>query len=116
MTRIANILLAVSAAFVLFGADHPTAETAATRTITVTDNSYSRSSLRITKNDTVTWKWDDTANKHNVTVDSGPVDFHSKTRSGSYEYSRKFRTTGTYRLICTRHPDDMKLKLTVKKP
>jgi plastocyanin len=82
----------------------------------VTDNAFSRSSLTIHKNDSVRWSWKSTDNLHNVTVDRGPTSFHSKTRSGDYVYSHKFRSTGTWRLICTRHADDMRITVRVKRP
>ncbi|MGH2906721.1 MAG: cupredoxin domain-containing protein [Solirubrobacterales bacterium] len=88
---------------------------ATTKSVSVRDNSYSKSSITIHKNDTISFKWKNTGNKHTVTTSSGPSSFSSKLKRGNYSYSHKFTKSGTYSLFCKRHPDTMKLKVTVKK-
>jgi plastocyanin len=97
------------------GKGGPTGSAAVTKSVKVTDNHWSRSSLTIHKNDKVKWNWQNTDNRHNVHSDSGPATFHSKTKSGDFSYSHKFTRTGTYSLFCSRHPDDMNMTVKVKK-
>ena len=88
---------------------------AATRTVTIQDNSYSSSSLKLRKNDTILFRWGKPKHRHNVTSASGPATFHSRTTSShSYSYAHKFTRTGTYSLFCTQHPTQMKLTVKVK--
>jgi plastocyanin len=62
-------------------------------------------------NDTVVWEWEGT-NPHDVTVTKGPVKFHSRTKT-SGTYSKKVRRAGTYRIVCTVHRPDMRMRLKV---
>ncbi|MFY9264969.1 MAG: plastocyanin/azurin family copper-binding protein [Solirubrobacterales bacterium] len=90
---------------------------AKTVNVTIGDNFFSPKSVTVKKNDSVRWDWNNTANRHNVRVSSGPSRFSSKTTRGeSYSYTKKFSRTGTYRLYCSRHEDDMKMTVRVKKP
>ena len=87
---------------------------ASTHTISIRDNSYSKSSITIPRKDTITWKWRGTGNPHNVTTrSSSPVTFASATRSGSVSFSHKFNKTGTYKIFCSIHPGLMKLTVKV---
>jgi plastocyanin len=54
-------------------------------------------------------------NSHNVTKKRGPGGgFASPTTSSSgINFTKKFKKAGTYKLICTIHPDTMKMKLEV---
>jgi plastocyanin len=62
-------------------------------------------------NDTVVWEWEG-SNPHDVTVTKGPVKFHSRTKT-SGTYSKKVRRAGTYRIVCTVHRPDMRMRLKV---
>ena len=88
----------------------------ATRTVKVGDDYYVRSSspptVTVSKGTTVKWNWRG-RRQHNVTVQSGPRRFQSALkRTGSY--SRKIKGRGTYRIICSIHQPDMRMKLVVK--
>jgi plastocyanin len=89
---------------------------AATKSVEVDDNYFVRDSgtptVTVKKNTSVRWKWEG-KNPHNVTVTSGPVKFHSSTKT-SGTFTKKVTRTGTYRIICTIH-DGMKMTLKVKK-
>ena len=89
---------------------------AATKSVEVDDNYFVRDSgtptVTVKKNTTVRWKWEG-KNPHNVTVTSGPVKFHSSTKT-SGTFSKKVTRTGTYRIVCTIH-NGMKMTLKVKK-
>ena len=81
----------------------PTASQAASRAVTVDNFAFSPASLSVRAGTTVTWKFKDST-KHNVTVRRGPARFHSKNiRHGSYSHTLNRR--GTYKLVCTIHPD-----------
>jgi plastocyanin len=73
------------------------------RTVKVDDFAFSPASLAVKAGTKVTWRFQDSAT-HNVTVRRGPVKFHSKDiRRGSY--SRTLTRQGTYKLVCSIHPD-----------
>ncbi len=89
---------------------------AATRTVRVDDNYFVRSdrvaTVTVSKGTVVEWRWRG-ARRHNVAVDSGPRSFSSKTkRSG--EYKKTMRTRGSYRIVCTIHEPDMRMRLVVE--
>jgi plastocyanin len=89
---------------------------AATRNVKVGDDYFVRRgsppTVTVTKGTTVKWNWRGTR-QHNVTVQSGPRHFQSALkRSGSFKHKMKVR--GTYRIICTIHQPDMRMKLVVK--
>jgi plastocyanin len=89
---------------------------AATKSVEVDDNYFVRDSgvptVTVKKNTSVRWRWEG-KNPHNVTVTSGPVKFHSSTKT-SGTFTKKVTRTGTYRIVCTIH-DGMKMTLKVKK-
>jgi plastocyanin len=87
---------------------------AATRTVKVGDFFFVRNgstpTVSVRRGTTVKWLWVGQI-RHNVTVLSGPVKFHSRTiTKGSF--SRQLTRAGTYRIICTIHPN-MKMTLRV---
>jgi plastocyanin len=89
---------------------------AATRNVKVGDDYFVRPgsppTVTVAKGTMVKWNWRGTR-QHNVTVQSGPRHFHSALkRSGSYKHKMKVR--GTYRIICTIHAPDMRMKLVVR--
>jgi len=74
---------------------------AARKTISVKDNSFAPKSSIVKKGTTVKWVWRG-SNPHNVTVTSGPVKFHSTTKT-SGSYSKKLTKKGKYKIVCTIH-------------
>ncbi len=89
---------------------------AATRSVRVDDNYFGRSDriakVTVDKGTVVTWRWRGTR-RHNVTVETGPRYFNSKTkRSGTFE--KTMRTRGSYRIVCTIHEPDMRMRLVVE--
>ena len=80
-------------------------------TVRVKDFSFSPASVTVNPGSTVTFRWAGRA-PHNVTVTSGPVRFKSTTKTkGSYR--RKLSRKGTYRFVCTVHPN-MKGRVRVR--
>lgn len=90
---------------------------AATKSVTVGDNYFLRSSgtptVTVKKNTYVKWVWRGDS-KHNVVVTKGPAKFRSPVKS-SGTYRRKMTRTGTYRIVCTIHgAKDQSMKLVVR--
>ena len=85
----------------------------------VLDDYYSPTKLTIKSGDKIKYKWGDNGNPHNVTLESGPKkvkkkDFTSATGSIGIKFNRTFKKAGTYKFICTVHPDVMKQTVKVK--
>lgn len=90
---------------------------AATKSITVGDDYFVRSSgvpkVTVTKGTTVIWRFKGD-NPHDVSVSSGPVKFNSPPKvSGTYR--RKMKRRGTYKIYCSIHgASDQSMRLVVK--
>jgi plastocyanin len=82
---------------------------AATKKVTVGDNFFSTSKVTVHKGTKVTWRWTG-RNTHNVTSKGH---FHSPTKT-SGTYSKTFKSKGTFTVICTIHPSQMRMKVVVK--
>ena len=88
----------------------------AARTVKVGDDYFVRKgdppTVTVSKGTRVIWRWvgDDL---HNVRVTRGPRKFHSDYQD-SGRFSRKLRTRGTYKLVCTVHQPDMRMTLRVR--
>jgi plastocyanin len=86
----------------------------AATTVTLGDNFFAPSSKTIAAGTKVRFNW--TGNRrHNVKKKSGPGGAFKSvtTKSNGVNFAKTFNKTGVYRLICTIHPEEMKLKLTV---
>lgn len=86
----------------------------AAATVTVGDNFFAPSSKTVAAGTKVRFNW--TGNRrHNVKKRTGPGGaFKSRTTSADgVNFAKVFNQRGIYRLICTIHPEEMKLKLTV---
>jgi hypothetical protein len=89
----------------------------ARRTVRVGDNWFVRPSgvptVTVQRGETVVWRFTG-RRRHNVTVRSGPVRFHSPTkRSGTYQ--RRMTRRGTYVIVCTIHGGrDQRMRLVVR--
>ena len=87
---------------------------AATIPVAMAHYAFSPASITINVGDTLTWTNSDTA-PHDVTTTSGPVPIHSATLTTGQSWSYTFTTPGTYRYICSIHPD-MQASVTVLAP
>jgi plastocyanin len=83
----------------------------ATKTVLLKDNRFSPTSTTISKGSSITFKWAGHA-PHNV-IGSGPSSFHSSTKTKG-TYTKRFTRRGTYRLVCSIHAPEMKMRVTVK--
>ncbi len=84
---------------------------AATSRIGLRDDFFSPSSRSVPRGTTVQWLWRGKA-PHNVTVNSGPVKFRSRTQTKG-SFSKKLTKPGLYKIVCTIHPG-MRLNLRVR--
>jgi plastocyanin len=84
---------------------------AATKSVTVGDTYFKAKSLTVSKGTTVKWVWRGKL-PHDVKVKSGPARFRSTVKT-SGSYSKRLTRSGTYRIICTIHPN-MRQTITVR--
>jgi plastocyanin len=90
----------------------PSGAAADTIGVRVGDLFFDPTKVTINAGDTVRWRWVGDA-EHNVTVKRGPVKFKSEDKT-SGRFKKKLNETGTYRYVCTIHPDDMRGKIVVE--
>ena len=87
---------------------------AAGTTVKLGDNFFSPEKKTVSAGTTVRFKWVG-SNDHNVVKQSGPGgSFSSSTTDDpGVNYTKKFKKTGKYKLVCTIHADTMKMTLKV---
>ncbi|HEY1355012.1 MAG TPA: plastocyanin/azurin family copper-binding protein [Solirubrobacterales bacterium] len=92
------------------------ANSASAATITIGDNFFSPSSKTVSVGTKVRFDWTG-KHKHNVTKTSGPGgSFHSETtKSNGINFSKTLNKAGVYKFMCTVHPKEMKLTITVQR-
>jgi plastocyanin len=79
--------------------------------VRIVDDAFRPKKLTVSRGTKVVWRWTG-EHAHNVTVDSGPVLFHSTTkRDGTFK--RRMWRRGTYRIVCTIHMPDQRMTLKV---
>jgi plastocyanin len=95
---------------------------AKTYTVKTGDDFFSPTKRTIKVNDIVKWVWvgadgkaGATTNEHTIAERDGklPKLLSSTKTSGSYKF--RFKKAGKFVVICAEHPDDMKIRLTVKR-
>lgn len=87
------------------------ATTPPTKRVQVKDYAFAPTRLVIARNTRVVFAFSGEA--HNVVTTSGPVKFRSPTKT-SGTYVRVFAKAGTYKLVCTIHPN-MRQTIIVRK-
>lgn len=118
---VAGALAVVSMVLVPVSGANPERKPIKGPTITVADDFYSPTNVKVKPNTKLKFKWDsDNTDSHNVILQKGPngvdkKDFKSATGSIGIKFNPVFEKKGTYDLLCTIHPDVMKMKVTVKK-
>lgn len=123
IARSLALLAAGVAAVALLGAPAAPAKPAPKpKVVSVNDFYFGPSAVTINKGGAVKWVWSDlNTYPHDVHLKQGPKGLKNK---GSYstkttavteaEFKKTFTTPGTYKFICTIHPTEMKLTVTVK--
>jgi plastocyanin len=91
------------------------AQAAPKTTVKLGDNFFKPKKKTIRRGTKVRFKWVG-RNPHNVTRTRGPGRrFASRTTSRrGVNFARRFKKRGTYLLVCTIHPTEMRLKLRVR--
>lgn len=90
-------------------------------TVKVADDFFAPTSVQVKENTKVKFKWaTENLNTHNVVLEKGPRgvrknDFESAPGTIRVKFAPTFEKRGTYDLLCTFHPDVMKMKVIVKK-
>jgi plastocyanin len=119
--------VALAAALALLGAGAASAQAPAARAkatvVTVNDFYFAPNAVTIKKGRTVKWVWSEfNTYPHDVHLKKGPKNLKSKSTYSTHTtavtgavFKKKFERPGTYRYICTIHPTEMKLTVTVKK-
>lgn len=80
------------------------ADAGITKVVKLVDISIKPATVRISRGDTVKWQFLDGSAPHNVTS-RGSTRFRSSPTKQSGTYSVRFRKAGTYRYVCTIHPN-----------
>ena len=106
------VLTAAAVAVAAVGVSAVPSLGAGTTTVAVKDVKFVPKTLTVKKGRTIKFVWRGVA-PHNVVVTKGPQKFRASTRKkGSYKVTLK--KAGVYRILCTIHAPDMKMKITVK--
>ncbi len=88
------------------------AQAGSTKTVSVKNNSYSPTTVKIHKGDKVTWKWTQGGVPHNVTPTSGAAGSKTSSKKG-FTFSKTFSKAGTFKYHCTIHPATMNVTVKV---
>jgi plastocyanin len=91
--------------------------------VTVNDFYFGPTAVTIHKGGSVKWIWSSlNTYPHDVHLKQGPKGLKRKatystktTAIANAQFQKSFPTPGTYRYICTIHPTEMKMTVTVKK-
>lgn len=91
--------------------------------VTVNDFYFAPTAVTIKKGRAVKWVWSSyNTYPHDVHLKQGPKALKNKSRFSTTttavtdaHFQRTFEVPGTYKFICTVHPSEMKMTITVKK-
>lgn len=114
MRKVRVLLLATAISAVAIGLAGEA--TAGKKTVKLGDNFFSPASLTVKKGTLVRFKWIG-QNDHNVVKKKGPGKGFASTTTADpgIHFRKRFKKTGRYKIFCTIHPDEMKLKLRVRR-
>jgi plastocyanin len=91
--------------------------------VTVNDFYFAPTAVTIKKGRSVKWIWSSyNTYPHDVHLKKGPAGLKNKSRFSTTttavtdaHFQRTFEVPGTYKFICTVHPSEMKMTVTVKR-
>jgi plastocyanin len=91
--------------------------------VTVNDFYFAPTSVSIKKGRAVKWIWSEyNTYPHDVHLKQGPKALKNKSRFSTTttavteaSFQRTFEVPGTYKFICTVHPSEMRMTVTVKR-
>src|SRR5262245_61932680 len=113
MTEMRKLALFAAAALAAAVVAVVPAQARPSKTVKVGNDFFSPRKLSIKKGTRVTWKWVEGGVDHNVTPLSGTRGSKDSSRKG-HKVSKIFRKKGTFKYICTIHPDEMRITIKVK--
>lgn len=90
----------------------PYAHAAAVKVVKVQNFDFGPDPVRIGRGGTVEWRFLDRPSPHNVSS-RGPLRFQSSSSKQTGTHRVRFRRAGTYRYICTIHPN-MRARVIVR--
>lgn len=91
--------------------------------VTVNDFYFAPTAVTIKKGGAVKWVWSSyNTYPHDVHLKQGPKGLKNKSRYSTTttavteaQFQRSFEVPGTYKFICTVHPSEMRMTVTVKR-
>src|SRR5215218_2479857 len=91
--------------------------------VTVNDFYFAPTAVTIKKGRAVKWTWSSyNTYPHDVHLKKGPAGLKNKSRFSTTttavteaRFQRTFEVPGTYKFICTVHPSEMRMTVTVKR-
>jgi plastocyanin len=84
-------------------------------TVTVGSNFYAHDFKSVKAGGKVKFKWEGGGFEvHDVNVEKGPTKFRSPLQAGGTYTSKKLKA-GKYTLVCSQHPEEMRMSFKVKK-
>lgn len=91
--------------------------------VTVNDFYFAPTAVTVKKGGSVKWIWSEyNTYPHDVHLKQGPKGLKNKGRFSTTttavtdaSFQRTFEVPGTYKFICTVHPSEMRMTITVKK-
>jgi plastocyanin len=121
LKRVLIVAAAVCALAIPVAVAAPDAAHHKTAHVTVADDYYSPTAVKIKKGSKVSYDWSDAnVDSHNVKLTKGPKkidkkDFKSATGAIGISFAPKFKVPGKYHFVCTLHRSVMQMDVTVKK-
>jgi plastocyanin len=89
------------------------------KTVDVGDYFYSPTEMTVKKGTQIRWRWlAENVDVHDVKLEKAPKGvkrWTSELAATDYEFKRTLRKRGRYSLLCTLHPDEMSMKIRVRR-
>ena len=105
-------IVAAGATFLLAGS----AEAGRVVRVDVGSNFFAPGQKTVKAGDKVRFAWEGGGFEvHDVRVRTGPVKFRSPLQAGGTWTTKRLTKPGTYQLYCSQHPDEMTMRLKVKR-
>ena len=111
---LAGVVAVLAAAPALAGGGAPQK-----KSVLLQDDFFQPGKLTVNRGSTITWRWpDDASDVHDVKLAKGPRGakrFQSEPGAAGYEFKRRLTVAGTYRIVCSFHPETMHLTVNVRR-
>jgi len=122
-SKLVGLLVGCLLAVALTGATATAKQAPKPKVVSINDFYFGPTAVTIPKGGSVKWVWSSlNTYPHDVHLKQGPKGLKQKgtystktTAIANAQFKKAFPTPGTYKYICTIHPTEMKLTVTVKK-